>query len=64
MLCRAGSPGSGEDAAPALHVPFLQERARPDVGAAERAALREELKGFLRVCELARSGVFTQKGPL
>lgn len=63
-LCRAGSPRSDDEGGPALHVPYLQEPARHDVGAAERAALREELKGFLRVCELAKSGALLSQGPV
>ncbi len=48
--------GSEDGAGAAIHVPYLQEAARPDLEAAERATLRRELKGFLRVCDQAKSG--------
>ncbi|KAK9841090.1 hypothetical protein WJX84_006954 [Apatococcus fuscideae] len=53
---RADSPGSDDDGGPALHVPYLQEPARAAVGAEERKEIRKEMKDFLQVCKLAKTG--------
>lgn len=63
-MCRADSPGSDDDGGPALHVPYLQEPARAAVGAEERKEIRKEMKDFLQVCKLAKTGASLLQKPL